>query len=433
MTVEDEKPKTTPASVGSDITEAELQADGIAVQSKYRKPDTNCDATQKARDALFVLDSALGVEKARNQLQNSTSLYITSTDGESQQSRITQPPSNMHQSASAAGSSFSLVHRHNAEWSPPPRDASDGYQSPPKSARLSSRSQELSVPASLALKRCQPNPSTLPMRETGQSASELSAPKGIDKPPQSSPIAEEDHCSSKFGISGTSRGRQTSQSPSIDNPPHYTGLLCPGTVKNDEASTQSYTQGASLLDDLQADLQLPDQASRENMGAGGPWTGSLTSHHKRPAQQLRKLRPDGVGKAPQSQGITPLDPNKLQQSSTGMTSTNDSICQGTRLVNQHLLEQDPYTSLPVSKIPRPALSLSPVPSDFASTVVTTPQVRSIPTRVDHISHQLLRWTKDPSPSHHNTMWMNVITGVFETSRTANDKKRLRDRATELVR
>jgi len=115
-----------------------------------------------------------------------------------------------------------------------------------------------------------------------------------------------------------------------------------------------------------------------------------------------------------------------------MTSTNDSICQGTRLVNQHLLEQDPYTSLPVSKIPRPALSLSPVPSDFASTVVTTPQVRSIPTRVDHVSHQLLRWTKDPSPSHHNTMWMNVITGVFETSRTANDKKRLRDRATELI-
>jgi hypothetical protein len=29
--------------------------------------------------------------------------------------------------------------------------------------------------------------------------------------------------------------------------------------------------------------------------------------------------------------------------------------------------------------------------------------------------------------------MNVITGVLETSRTANDKNRLRERAAELVR
>ncbi|KAH6714758.1 hypothetical protein BKA61DRAFT_575470 [Leptodontidium sp. MPI-SDFR-AT-0119] len=38
----------------------------------------------------------------------------------------------------------------------------------------------------------------------------------------------------------------------------------------------------------------------------------------------------------------------------------------------------------------------------------------------------------PSPPHHNSMWMNVTTGVFKTSRTANDKKRLRDRAIELI-
>jgi hypothetical protein len=31
------------------------------------------------------------------------------------------------------------------------------------------------------------------------------------------------------------------------------------------------------------------------------------------------------------------------------------------------------------------------------------------------------------------MWMSVVTGIFETSRTANDKKMLRDRVAEIVR
>ncbi|KAH6661761.1 hypothetical protein B0J14DRAFT_571431 [Halenospora varia] len=77
---------------------------------------------------------------------------------------------------------------------------------------------------------------------------------------------------------------------------------------------------------------------------------------------------------------------------------------------------------------------SPYPPPFRSDNddITTPQTRSIPAQINRVSHQPLESIKDPSPSHHNSMWMDVITGVFETSRTANDKKRLRDRATELI-
>ncbi|KAL5331032.1 hypothetical protein ACEPPN_000561 [Leptodophora sp. 'Broadleaf-Isolate-01'] len=63
---------------------------------------------------------------------------------------------------------------------------------------------------------------------------------------------------------------------------------------------------------------------------------------------------------------------------------------------------------------------------------TTPQARSIPAQVNHVSRQPLKLIKDPSPPHHNSMWMNVTTGVFKKSRTANDKKRLRDRAIGLI-
>ncbi|KAH9203978.1 hypothetical protein DL95DRAFT_398888, partial [Leptodontidium sp. 2 PMI_412] len=404
-TVEDENPETTSASVGS-------------------------DATQKARDALFVLDSAPNfVEKARNRLQNSISSHTPSPDGESQQPQIIRPSINTYQSASATESSSSLAHLHNAEWSPPPRDAPDDCQRPPKSAWLSSSSQELSALAIPALKQYQPNSNTLPVRGTEQSAGESSAPRIIDKPPQSKPMAEGDP---EFGILGASIGRQTSQPTSIYNPPpHHTGVLCLGTIRNDKVSARSHTQSSDLPDNLQASLQLPGQASRLNIGSGEPWTGSLTSHHDQPVQQLRKLRLDGASKASQSQGIT-LDPNKLQQSSTGMASTNNAICQATRLVRQPLLEQNPYTSLPISNFPELALSLSPAPSNFSGTMATTPQVRSIPAQVNHVSHQPLKSIKVPSPPHHNIMWMSVITGVFETSRTANDKKRLRDRAAELI-
>ncbi|PVH67435.1 hypothetical protein DL98DRAFT_600492 [Cadophora sp. DSE1049] len=74
----------------------------------------------------------------------------------------------------------------------------------------------------------------------------------------------------------------------------------------------------------------------------------------------------------------------------------------------------------------------PPPSRPDNDNTTTPQVRSIPAQVNHVSCQPLKSIKDPFRSHHNSMWMNVITGVFETSRTANDKKRLRDRAAELI-
>ncbi|KAH6704121.1 hypothetical protein BKA61DRAFT_739936 [Leptodontidium sp. MPI-SDFR-AT-0119] len=431
-TVEGENPKTTSASSGPDATGATLQGDRTAVQSKHQKSDTNFDATQKARDALFVLDSAPDfVEKARNRLH--ISLYIPSPDGESQQSGFIRPSINTYHSASATESSSGLAHLHNREWSPPPTDAPDDSQRPPRSAKLSSSSQELSPPAIPALKQCQPNPNTLPVRKTKQSAREPSTLRRIDKPQQSKLMAKGDHCSLKFSISGVSIDGQTRQPASIDSPPpHHTNRHCLGNVRNDEVRTRPHTQSSDLPDDPQAFLHLPGQASRQNMGVGEPWAGSPTGHHDQPAQQFRKLRPDGAGKASQSQGIPPFDPNKLQQSSTGMTTTNNSICQAPRLARQPLLEQNPFTSLPVSNCPGPALSLSPTPSNFAGTRATTPQVRSIPAQVNHVGHQPLKPTKDPSPSHHNSMWMNVMTGVFETSRTANDKKRLRNRAAEFI-
>ncbi|CZR64899.1 uncharacterized protein PAC_14799 [Phialocephala subalpina] len=336
-TVEDENPKPTSASIGSDATRATLQGDGTAVQTKHRKPDTDPDATQKAKDALFVLDSIPDlVEKKRDRLPNSISSYCPSPDEESRQSRITRP-------------------------------------------------------------------------------------------------------------------------------------------------FRSHTQDSNLPNVPQAFLQSPGQTSIQNIGAREPWTGSLTSHHDQPAQQLSKLRSDNTSKASQSQVIAPLDLNKPRQSSTGITSTNNSIYQATGLMRQPLPEQNPDTSLPVSNFPGPALSLSPTPSNFAGTRAshvrhlhalpasnlentrmtanhqlpatavtrrhygppspypppfrpdnddtTTPQTRSIPAQVNRVSHQPLQSIKDPSQSHHNSMWMNVIT---DASRTANDKKRLRDRATELI-
>ncbi|KAH6668345.1 hypothetical protein B0J14DRAFT_567030 [Halenospora varia] len=108
-TVEDENPKPTSASVCCDATGATLQGDGTAIQNKHRKSDIDPDAIQKARDALFVLESIPDlVEKERNRPPNSISLYCPSPDRESQQSRITRPSINARQSAPATERSSDL-------------------------------------------------------------------------------------------------------------------------------------------------------------------------------------------------------------------------------------------------------------------------------------------------------------------------------------
>ncbi|PVH75976.1 hypothetical protein DL98DRAFT_536136 [Cadophora sp. DSE1049] len=484
VTVEDENANSTSASIGFDTTGTTLQGDRTVVQFEHQTSDTNPDVTQKARDALLILESTPAfVEKERSQPPNNISLYVPASDGESQQSRITRPSTTTSQCVSTTGSTSSLANLHIEGWSPPPRDAPDDCQHPFKSAWLPSTSQELPQPALPALRQRRPTPHMLLVtRDTERSARGSSAPRRIDKPRQSILVAEGDHFSSKFGISEASIDGYTGQPAFMDNLPPHSGVPRLGTIRDDAVGTIfrssdlrpfcSRNQDSDLSEEPQALLQLPGQGSRQNIGAGDPWIGSLNSHQDQATQQSSKLRSDNATKASQRQGITPLDPHKLRQSSTGITSTDNSICQATGLP---LPEQTPHMSLPSSNVPGSALPVSTFSSNSAgardshiyhlhalplqSSVTSLPKpctspqpripassnptnsglstadaqlVHSLTVHATTTRHEPLKSIKDPPPSHHNGMWMDVITSVYKTSRTANDRKRLRDRAAELI-
>ena len=331
--------------------------------------------------------------------------------------------------------------------------------------RLQPSSQEPLTPGIPAWEQCQPNSNMLPVtREMEQYPSELTAPRRIGKPPQSILVAKGDRCSSKFGIFETSIGAQTSQPALVHNlPPYHTDVRCLGTVRNEKASAvcgssdpgpiQSHTQDS----DLPGVPQSPHQTSTQNIGAGKPWTSSLNNRHGQPAQQLSEWRSDDASKACQDQGTALIDPCKPRQSSADKTSTN-SFSPATGLTLQRLPEQNTHTSLPVSTSPHSSTTstvagtwhpqvrhlhaLPPqcgLPSPYHPPFrpdkndIATPQAR--PAQVSHgYTGRRSQSIKDLSfPSPHNSMWVSVGTGILKTSRTANDKKRLRDRAAELVR
>jgi hypothetical protein len=127
---EDENPKPASGPFGSDSPGATLQ-DG--------KPGKYLDAMQKARDALFVLDSIVGFVERKQDQPNRNSLYPS---GESQQTRITLPSISMPRSASATESSSGL-----AELSLSPRNAPNHYRHPPNSANLQYAPPEKPRPA----------------------------------------------------------------------------------------------------------------------------------------------------------------------------------------------------------------------------------------------------------------------------------------------
>ncbi|KAL5325398.1 hypothetical protein ACEPPN_006523 [Leptodophora sp. 'Broadleaf-Isolate-01'] len=468
VTVEDGNPKSTSASIGFDTTGATLQGYRTAVQFEHRTSDTDPDVTQKARDALSILESTPDfVEKER-----------------SQQSRITRFSTTTSQCVSATGSTSSLANLHNEGLSPPPKDAPDDCPHPLESAWLPSSSQESSQPAIPALGQHQPTPHMLLVtRETERSARGSSAPRRIDKARQSILMAEGDHCSSKSGISEASRDGHTSEPAFMDNlPTQQRGVFCLRTIGNDEVRTilrssdlrpfRSRNQDSDLSDEPQALLQLPGEALRQNIGSRDPGISSLTSHQDQATNQLGKLRSDNATKASQRQGITPLEPDKLRQTWAGIRSTDNSICHAIGLMRQPLLV---HTSLPFLNGPGSALPLSPFPPHFAgardchtrhphvlpprSSVIslpkpcTSPQPR-IPPISSHTNnalstsdarlvhnltvnatttcHRPLKSIKDPTSLHHNSMWMDIITSVHETSRTATDRKRLRDKAAEII-
>ncbi|PVH67484.1 hypothetical protein DL98DRAFT_299613 [Cadophora sp. DSE1049] len=469
VTVEDENPKSTSASIGFDTTGATLQGYRTAVQFEHRTSDTDPDVTQKARDALSILESTPDfVEKER-----------------SQQSRITRISTTTSQCVSATGSTSSLANLHNEGLSPPLKDAPDDCPRPLESAWLPSSSQESSQPAIPALGQHQPTPHMLLVtRETERSARGSSAPRRIDAARQRILMAEGDHCSSKSGISEASRDGHTSEPAFMDNlPTQQRGVFCLQTIGNDEVRTilrssdlqpfRSRNQDSDLSAEPQALLQLPGEALRQNIGGGDPGISSLTSHQDQATNQLSKLRSDNATKASQRQGITPLEPDKLRQTSAGIRSTDNSICQAIRLMRQPLLEQNPHTSLPFSNDPGSALPL--FPSNFAgardshtrhphvfppySSVISLPKpctspqppiplisnhknsalstanarlVHNLTVNATTTRHRPLKSIKDPPSLHHKSMWIDVITSVHETSRTAIDRKRLRDKAAEII-
>ncbi|KAL5325431.1 hypothetical protein ACEPPN_006556 [Leptodophora sp. 'Broadleaf-Isolate-01'] len=471
VTVEDEKPKSTSASIGFDTIGAALQGYRTAAQFEHRTSDTDPDVTQKARDALSILESTPDfVEKERGQ-----------------QSRITRFSTTTSQCVSATGSTSSLTNLHIEGLSPPPKDAPDDCPRPLESAWLPSSSQEPSQPAIPALGQQQPTPHMLLVtRETERNARGSSAPRRIDKARQSILMAEGDHCSLKSGISEASRDGHTSQPAFMDDlPTQQRGVFCLRTIGNDGVRTilrssdlrpfRSHNQDSDLSDEPQALLQLPSEALRQNIGGGDPGISSLTSHQDQATNQLSKLRSDNATKPSQRQGITPLEPDKLRQTSASIRNTDNSICQAIGLMRQPLLEQNPHTSLPFSNDPGSALPLSLFPSNFAgardshtrhphvlsphSSVISLPKpcaspqlpippisnhtnsalstanarlVHNLTVNATTTRHRPLKSIKDPPSFHHNSVWMDIITSVHETSRTATDRKRLRDKAAEII-
>ena len=370
---EDENPKPASRSVGVDAAEASLQDDEAGAQPKHQISGIDPDATQKARDSLFALDSILGFVERRNDRPPNRS---PSLNGERRQTRVTLPSTSMTQSA---GSSSGLADVHSTELSPPLRNALNDCQRPPELIRLQPSPQEPSTPGIPSLEQYQPNPNTLPVTlETDKHLGESSAPRRIDKPPQNIHAAEGDRCSSKFGISRTSIGAQTSQPASVHNlPPHHIGVRCLGTVRNDEGRTvssssdsapfRSHTQGPDPPDVPQS----PRQTSIQNIGVGKPSTSSLNSRHDQPAQQLSKSRSDDTSKACQGQGVALVDTNRPRQSSADNTGTNNSFSPATGLVP----EQNPHTPLPVSNFPQPASPHSSATSNVAGN--SDPQIRHL--------------------------------------------------------
>ena len=393
-TVEDENRKPASRSVGVDAAEATLQGNEAAAQPKHQNSSIDPHVAQQARDALFALDSILGfVERKQDRPLNRNSLYPPSPDRERRQTRVTLPSTNIPQSTE---SSSGLADVHSTELSPPLRNSLNDYLRRPESFKLQPSPQEPSTPGVPSLKKCQPNPNTLPVTQTEKHSSESLALRRTDKPPQGIHVAERD-CCSKFGIPTTSIGAQTSQPVSVHNlPPHHTGVRCLGTVRNDEGKSVSGSSDPATFRSHAQDSDLPDvphspcRTTIQNIGAGKPWTSSLNSHRDQPAQQSSKSRSDDTSKACQGQAIALIDPNKPQQSSTSITGTNNSFPPAAGLVRQLLPERNPHTALSVSNFPQP-----PSPRLSATKVSGTgdPQARHLHTLSPRSSS-----TSPPEPS-----------------------------------
>ncbi len=383
-------------SLCSDATGVALEVDGTAVETKHQKSDIGPGATQIAKSALCILDS-----------------------GEIQQTQVERPSISIPLSDSVTGNSSGHA---DTDLSPPLRSPLIDHRHPSKSDILPPNSHDLSTLDPPALKLFEPNPTVLLVIQETEPPNEPSdPPKEIDKHSQSL-LAEGDHNSSNFSISETSISAQTSQPTLEDNlARHYADVRCLGTTKNDEGKAISgcldsgqfkpHDQGSNSPGVLQTSPAPPRQTSiRQLIPEQNPHTSLLISNLS----------------GPDFPGTKALHVRHLNSGCNAVKATASSLLassiSASNIGNIRVApDQQPPAPAVTQKhyrIPSP-----PFPSDNNDTIIS--QVRSMPA-LSHPHHL-------SSPSQHNSTWMNVITGVLETSRTANDKNRLRERAAELVR